>query len=446
MDNLRGDLYKQFGVQLPGVKFYKDERDLSSHSFRIKFLDQRIEEVSPKLVSQDDQALPEIMEALHLRCAANRTSWLSPEHVYVFMKPLPSKLRSWLDERYSLTDLKIIFRVLLDPPEPEEANLLAGQTVRYPSWLLGSLIFWTNLPDSRKVKQISSKLRDTQLARLKQTSAEIPRSRISDLVRRGLDDLNKDNCEKAARLFKEAIDLDPDAATSAFLALYARQPEVTLERKLRRIEQTRPLPGPGEVSRAKRSSYQDRYEIEELLEQSGPQLSPKRRRFLEFCLVNGNLALGFHEDTKVLFDQLLSGRGMESWNPEEEYFLAYHLLSAHNQGLIPLPNLDQVQALLSNSFRKWNSNKQADAAFSELAKLSQKSSTSCRFWDMMDHLAEFSPRSFSIPYSLGLHYVDSGPTLVEKRKALVLFDRAEGNIKDQDSTGKAALSAGLARL
>ncbi len=450
LDKLKGDFYRRFGLNLPDAKSFEDKQ-VADNALRIELLDQTEESKGVKPISFPlDSAHSEVklIEELRPRCEELRTWWLSPEKVHQLMEKLPAGLSKWLRARYSLTDLKIILRELINPPESDK-SAREGDTVRYPSWLLGSLTFW--LPgDPRDAKdtdpeQVAEYLRQTQLARLspppeilpegdvalvKRGIKDLNEGEVADLVKRGIEDLNKGNCESASRTFQKAIKIDPAAATSTFLALYARQPEVTLEGRLSRIEEDRPLPRPGELAKAKAVEGNTRYDIEEILEQSGPQLSPERERFLKLCLIQSYFGLNYKQRAQELCDQLLSKHGTEEWGPDEEYFLAYYLLNAHKKGLIPDRYFDPAQGLLVNSFKRWDDEQQAVKAFGELSTNFTGGRPPSRYLDMMDHIADLRPSSYWIPLIQGdqICGIYGGPSLKEAQRALVMFDRAEGNL------------------
>ena len=258
-------------------------------------------------------------------------------------------------------------------------------------------------------------------------------------------DLNKGNYESAAQAFQKAVKIDRAVATRTFLTLYARQPEVTLEGRLSRIEKAWPLPRPGELANAGEVDSKTCYEIEEMLEESGPQISPPRQRFLILCLIPRYLGLKHEQKVKGLCDQLLTKYSSQEWNPNEEYFLGYQMLVAHKQGLIPPSYLEQIKLLVSNSFKKWSGEETADDAFSEIFQVVEQGEDhpAREYWGMFEQLADLSPQSYSIPEKLGNHYVNKGQSLEKAQRALVLFGQAEANLNKIPSNDRARVLAWL---
>ena len=142
--------------------------------------------------------------------AANlRAQWLSAETVEAILERLrtePNKAASkdfkttadWLTKNYSLTDLKILLRAVVSSEEP-------GNSVRYPEWLLASLVYWANSNDStskgdrRSVAALAAHLR-----RLQAAAADPPAGGSCPRVDEGIDKLRHGDACGAQRAFHNA--------------------------------------------------------------------------------------------------------------------------------------------------------------------------------------------------------------------------------------------------
>ncbi len=167
-----------------------------------------------------------------------------------------------------------------------------------------------------------------------------------------------------------------------------------------------------------------------MLEESGPEISLPRQRFLRLRLIQRYLSLKDEQKVKSLGDQALSNFSSDTWNPGEKYFLGYQMLAAQNLSLIPSSYLQQIQALLADSFKRWSGEEKADKAFLEILELVERGEGRPvrEYWGMFEQIAELSPQSYGIPEMLGNHYVNKGRSLEKINRALVLFGQAEANL------------------
>jgi len=162
LTDLRGNLYRRFGLVMPIVRFYPPEDKLADDSVRIEVANQAEEDEGTKPIRlTPDRAIEQLVGELRLRYVASRTWWLPAETVQAQLEGLPDFLRKWLEARFTLTDVKLILRALIVPTKEERdayaeheqaeqglTHTTPQQTLRDLPWLLGSLTFWVNAMDS----------------------------------------------------------------------------------------------------------------------------------------------------------------------------------------------------------------------------------------------------------------------------------------------------------
>jgi hypothetical protein len=139
---IRGELYKRFGITVPAVRFKPAEPVSSEKAFWIEIL-REVSAENTAGASEPQHALNKIKD----RLTATRAKWLSAEATAQLVNELPAAVYEWLYERYSLTDLKRILRAVVSPIrlEPKGSPQAPEQPLSYARWLLRSLLFLDEL-------------------------------------------------------------------------------------------------------------------------------------------------------------------------------------------------------------------------------------------------------------------------------------------------------------
>ncbi len=451
---LRKDFNQQFGFTPPGVLFRSSD-SLKANQLRIEMLNQSEKDEDAKPIAvRPDAAMDLLMTQLRLRYWAYRIYWLTPEYVNALLQTLPHDLRQQLEQRYSLTDVKIILRCLIAPLELERdlyaqrqgeaafASVRPEQTINELPWLLSSLTFWISAgDDTQRVDLIIRHLQETQNARLHAVGKELPVTQTAELVKSGIERLEQGDSETAAQIFTAAAKVDRELASRSFLTLYAQRAQFTIGSKLAALKESCSLPAPGQVATELPPSINTRYEVEEFLNRYGEQLSAEDRRQLRLYLLWSYVTEKHPQETASLRDAFLAEVRSEPWPAEDKYFLAYLLLDANKPSILPPGNLDQIRDLLSSSFEQWSDEK-SEAAVAELVKLLDLRTVPMWDFAMLSALADTHPQSYWMSYVVGATLA-SGSSFEQAKRGLELLDLAESNLSKVKSDDQARQKAWL---
>ncbi len=249
LEKFQDTTMRRFGIPISYPTIRKSEWDprIPNNAFRIEILNQNEEDplAGPIRVGKDD-ALDRLSAALAFRTEFYRIHFLSAESVNALLQNTNPALRSWLEERYSLTDLKLLLRALVNPSEEEiaarQSASAAGtndqpimvppeNSIRQPAWLLGSLVFWAQVEDPRSFSAMADDLRKPPRARIDPGPVNYQNPEIASLIATGIDSLGQGRVAEAEVAFAGAIKSDKDAAVSSFLILYPQEVRQSLLRK-----------------------------------------------------------------------------------------------------------------------------------------------------------------------------------------------------------------------
>ena len=207
--------------------------------FRIEVLNQgKDHPLGGQISVGQAEALDRLRSALIFRMEVNRIHFLSVEDVKQELKELKPGLQSWLRQHYSLTDLKLLLRAVLNPSQeeldhrkgalkaqaPEQAFQVPPElSICHPDWLLASLVFWSQVSDSKSVADMVNDLRKTQSARLMSNPASLENTDIVNTIQAGVKSLNQGNILLAEKAFDHAVKSDREAAIASFLVFYPQE-------------------------------------------------------------------------------------------------------------------------------------------------------------------------------------------------------------------------------
>ncbi len=455
LDDLGSKFQKRFGFTRPGVRFRDGSRDLARNAFRIEVLNQTADDDEATPIEVDGvRASQRLIDELEFRYYVYRTWWLTPERVHLLILGLPKALRTWLEERYSLTDLKLILRSLIAPTSRElqaherndtRAALLSippGQTLDQLDWLLGSMVFWDaiHLRDGGP-SRIADQLRSLQEARLAGVREILSPGETQDLLRMGVAALSADKIEPAVQAFADAVRLDRRGSISAFRAIYAEQ--ASQKDILANLKLKCRLPEPGRLLKALAPLMDVRYDIDQYLEQSGPELQRADRRQLELCLLWSTVRGKLEQKTEAPRRWLTADYRRGSWSPQEEYLFAHLLLDEHGKVVTSPLNLGLIEQLLESAFTRLDRN-QAEAGFKELLDR-YPNFANFPAWHvrLLRGLPSKQPDSYWIPYLLGVSMA-GGKSREDVSDAMALLKRAEDKLSVLSSEEKPKEQAWLA--
>jgi len=123
--DLRGELFKRFGIVAPDVSFSASNLDpaarkLAPKAFRIELLTQTWADRDAIAIEVPDpnRAVEQFVGELRRRLLAWRTWWVTADYVDKQLER-NEPLKAWLLERYALSDVKSLLRGVLMPSEAE---------------------------------------------------------------------------------------------------------------------------------------------------------------------------------------------------------------------------------------------------------------------------------------------------------------------------------------
>lgn len=267
LELVRDDFFRRFGLVLTGVTFKDDSLDpLLTNSFRIEVLNQteKDPEAQP-IATSPATALDILVKTLTLRATALRTHLLDAEYAQNEEESIPTNLRLWLERTYSLTDLKLLMRGVINQDavetqkwavaRPDEiVPAAAPHTLRYRTWLLKSLVFWCAVENKYDTNALVQRLRETQQARISLPPSSDRPGLVEELVAQGVHALTVEQFGDAESSFSRALAFDAKASVNAFLVAYAASLRETLPQELKRGCEDRPL---GDLSRNERIDLED---------------------------------------------------------------------------------------------------------------------------------------------------------------------------------------------
>jgi hypothetical protein len=441
--DLRGELFKRFGIEVPGVSFKgaisDPARKLAPKAFRIELLTQTwahrdaiaIEVLDP------DRAVEHLVGELRRRLLAWRTWWVTADYVDKQLER-NEPLKAWLLERYALSDVKSLLRGVVMPSEAELGayntegvgsalrQAAPGQSLRELDWLLGSLVFWSQA--GLDGAQLVRALQETQAARLAPNRPSSPDQAATGILA-GIDALEQRDFPRAEERFREAVAADRRGAIASFPAAYASRDAVSVKGALNKG--TQPC-----IDSERSGSYdeQARFEIEDLLARHQDAIADPDRVRLEYCLFLFERSLvQVHGagQMRASLKTLNTPRYSSLLEANQKYVLGYWTLELSGRSFDPPPDLAAAENWLASAFREWKETEQdeanAQSAFLELLNRYKARSVPRWYLDLLQRLAELRPKSFYIAYDLGL-WLSDGSDEANVDKGRFWLERARERI------------------
>src|SRR6266446_1933490 len=415
--DLRGELFKRFGIVVPGVSFkgaiLDPARKLAPQAFRIELLTQTWADRDAIAieVSDLDRAVEQFVGELRRRLLAWRTWWVTADYVDKQLER-NEPLKAWLLERYALSDIKSLLRGVLMPSEAELGaynaegvegalrRVAPGQSLRELDWLLGSLVFWSQA--GLDGAQLVRALQDSQAARLAPDPQSLPDRPVMAVVA-GIDALEQRDFPRAEQQFGEAVAADRRGAIASFPAAYASRDAVSVKGALNKVTQTC-------IDSQRSGSYdeQARFELEDLLARHQDAIADPDRVRLEYCLFlfgRSVVQVRGAGQMRASLKTLNTPRYSSLLDANQKYVLGYWTLELSGRSFDPPPDLAAAENWLVSAFREWKETEQdnanAQGAFLELMNRYNARSFPRWYLDLLQRLAELRPRNFYIAYDLG---------------------------------------------
>lgn len=394
IETLRDDFFRQFGYNLPDVGFKESgwDPDFDPDAFRIELLNETAadtQSITTDLPSQS--GLDRLIQALRARTRDSRVYLLTPERVEELLDSLEPALRDWLYQRYSLTDLKLLTRAVIDPGLLESSLAQTGAhdiaapakegSLRHFGWLMGSLVFWNQVNDSQNVQASAEALRSTQRARFQPPSVPAGSGPLAAAIADGIRKLADQRLKQAQNAFKRALAIDSESVVNSFLAAYrahlAFQINAQIERQCKNPTSTC-------------LTRQERLNIEEQLAGTDPAGAPKIHRRDTLCLCSGYPSHFIQRRRELALSLLTQYGSPDQWPATESSWLAIQVLQDFDPVRHDPALLQSASAFFKSAIPRVKP-RQSDKAFADLSLVCQKNSA--RNWcrDLMIETAEKYP-------------------------------------------------------
>jgi len=428
---LRDEFYRRFGFQLPGVKFksYVWDPTLEPNAFRI-VIAADTDSTPIKLNKEAD--FNQLLKALQSGAEYFRRDLLSPDLVYELIESLPPSLHDWLYQSYSLTDLKILTRLVIAPeveePYEKEENrenssttIIPEQTLRHFEWLMGSLTFWSLIEDPMDGARLAEDLRATQKERFYSPRNVPTTTPLAVSIGKGVQALDAQRPKEAKRIFQQAILMDRNTAIDTFLALYVEHLQSKITRE---IDQACANPTNS------RLSTEVRLNLEDILSQNAVN-GQKTERQLTLCLYAD------HSNTPAerrnsLTQTLISKFGTpDDWPANEATWFGNQILRTYDPTYDDQKLVSHAKRFLKSGLQRQNRQQNA-TSFEILNKICSQSGPQNWCRQVMVELAEQIPSGYFPLYVADI--LSQGEKAEDQNLALSLLDNAKKNIDSIKAT------------
>jgi hypothetical protein len=435
LNALRDDLLRESGVfsSIPYVFASVPEgQPLGKTDFQIVSVGESDFECNKKVeTTGPEDALVKLLDVMKPCAERYAMYWLTADEVFRHRNLGSPEFHNWLDSRYSLTDQKLLMRALLFHPssEPHESRSsvqsLSDYTLRYPGWLLRSLVFWSQIDDPRDTMKMAQHLRETQHARLFPIAAAEVHQDVRQLVDDGILSLREGRISAAETQFKAATRVSSSSAVREFLSEYPHLLPLTQLQRFLTVCSAASTPYLGSVN------LQQRLYLEDFLVAEATMLKPEDQRHLTLCLLNAYASEDdTHEKQARLQADLLRKFNPQDWPAQEARWLGENVLSSYDPSVDP-PELRQAasQLLVSAISVKRNdplSLQESRDLFYAQVDLADKPGPNRWRWQMLDDMANARPDTdILVNYALQLSYQDRAEYL---QRALQVADQVTAQL------------------
>ncbi len=441
LNKFQDTIMRRFGISIsdPKIRGPKWDPKIPANAFRIEILNQNEEDclAQPIYVGKDDPLdRYRLSAALVSRTEFYRIHFLNAESVNGVLKNTHPALRSWLEARYSLTDLKLLLRALVNPSKEEldarQSASAAGtmdqpsmvppeNSIRQPAWLLASLVFWSQVEDPRSFSAMADDLRKTQRARVAPGPASLQNPEIARLIATGVDSLGQGRIAEAEVAFAGAIKSDKDAAVSSFLILYPQELRQSL---LRKFTDSRTDLRSLSVSRA------ERIEMENLLAEKDfdQNTDTQAARHLRLCLL-ASYSKYYRQEQRDLVTKIVRQHGKpEDWPAVEAAWFGTQLLASFDP-LVGDRSIPQTGLTFLQKVLRQLSPEQALEVHRDVMAICSKPGPNQWCWELLPALAEVRKDPV---IKLGIASALAGREVAaDVQRALTLTDQAKQELPAQ---------------
>ena len=448
LNDLRGDLFKRFGIVVPHVEFDSDPvGNLAPNAFRVELLNRRSADTDAIAVevTNSRRVVEQFLDESRRRLLAWRTRWITADYLERQLAQ-SEQIKTWLLSRYSLTDVKSLLRGVVMPSEAELSaynaegvdgalrRVAPGQSLRELEWLLGSLVFWSQAGDGLDTAQLVRALQDTQAARLEPNRQSLPEHPAMGVLA-GIEALEQRDFPLAEERFREAVAADRTGAIATFLAAYASRDAVSTMSGLKKLTQACiSFKPPGDLNEPRSIEEQIRFEIEDFLARHQDSIDDPGRVRLEYCLLEHYAASNYSDHVRASLDLFKTPRYSGQLEPNQKYALGYWTLELNGRSFDPPSDQAAAENWLAGAFRDWKETEQdedsAHDAFEELLYRYQSRYDRLPprwYMDLLQRLGERRPKNPKIAYTVGIA-LSSRSDEADVKKALFWLERARERI------------------
>jgi hypothetical protein len=123
LEKIRDQLARQFGVDLPAVRFKDPDFDpgIADNTLRIEMFTQEKQDTEG-IKADQGKPLEALSTALLFNGQSFRSHFLTADSVFRDLRDMKPRVRQWLLAKYSLTDLKLLLRGVINPTAEEQKN------------------------------------------------------------------------------------------------------------------------------------------------------------------------------------------------------------------------------------------------------------------------------------------------------------------------------------
>jgi hypothetical protein len=223
LEDLRADVYARYGVNTPGFRFHppNEGQTMAPNTIQVHVF----EADSDPLLIGGPNKLQSLLSKLSSTLIDTREKWVTAETTDAALKRMPQNTRDWLQKRYSLTDLKRLLRHAVRSSSKD------GGSVRYPTWMMNSLVFWVLADNPLDRNVLGDRLFSEQRVRL--GKLQVPPADEMARIDSGVDALLDDDPTFATQVFQETLKIDRQRAIDAFNVFWARRSAAVWLRELR---------------------------------------------------------------------------------------------------------------------------------------------------------------------------------------------------------------------
>lgn len=440
MDNVRGDIYHQFGLQLPQIT-YQPEDILRKDEMRIELLNQNIHDTPAKgFIPEYSKFFEKLREEMLFRCSMNRISWITPGTVQDLLNGFSLDLADWFAKHYTPTDLKNILRAVISP-QPDELEFYANDqyneaissipsenTIFNDKWLLKSMVFWLQTGiDPLNLEQLREALIKTQYARLYEVDISGIDPKIEDLVIEGIQQLEEGSIEKAEDYFKEAVRKNQLTAVNSFLIHYRDYAKLKIDDVISIYQII-----PGDLN-SSISLYNNQLMDLEIYLQNNKKILDQRVLLNVYAILLDNyMKRNFFSKADQIVQDIFELSNKDEWDISEKYLVGYYCLKSNSRHKSAPERMTDINNLLTEAIKLWPADK-LDRIYKEIIDLMIQD-----FYDLdwsarllMD-LADQRPENFWVNYYTG-HFLANKVQYQYSQAALNYLDKAEKSIPVEGS-------------